>query len=150
MSSRQALIVGINQYTRLNLLSLPATDAEAIAQILEQQGDFRITRLPEAVKGERIVVGQTTQVSVTQLEEELIRLFKPEHNQIPDIGLFYFAGHGVRKQKGLDEGFLATSDTNLDNVWGLSLQWFRRLLQESPIKTQIVWLDCCYSGGLFN
>ena len=150
MTSRNALIVGINQYPHFNPLRLPATDAEAVAQLLEQQGDFRITRFPEAVIDGQVVIGQKTEVTLTQLKKALIQLFKPDSTQIPDIALFYFAGHGVRDNEGLDEGFLATSDTNLSNILGLSLQWLRRLLQESPIKTQIVWLDCCYSGGFLN
>lgn len=150
MTSRAALIVGINQYPQLNSLRLPATDAEAIAGLLEEQGDFRITRIPEVIVNERLQVGQNTQVTVTQLEDALVQLFKPDHRQAPDVALFYFAGHGIRKHKGLDDGYLATSDTNLNNVWGLSLHWLRRLLQESPVKSQIVWLDCCYSGALLD
>ncbi|MDO9214826.1 MAG: caspase family protein [Methylococcales bacterium] len=150
MTSRQALIVGINQYPQLNSLRLPATDAEAIAQLLNTQGEFRITRLPEIVKDGQVMIGGNSQVTTAQLKKALMQLFKPDSVQIPDVALFYFSGHGVRDSDGLDDGYLATSDTNLTNVWGLSLNWLRRLLQESPIKTQIVWLDCCYSGALIN
>jgi hypothetical protein len=148
--SRHALIVGINQYPRLNSLSLPAKDAQAIAQLLETQGEFRITRLAETVINEQITINPNAQISLSQLKKALLQLFKPNSEQIPDVALFYFAGHGVRDNDGLDESFLATSDINLENVWGLSLRWLRDLLQQSPIKTQIVWLDCCYSGGLIN
>ena len=51
--SRDALIVGINnyQYEGLKYLPSPAEDAEAIASILEQHGQFNtIRRLPEAIK----------------------------------------------------------------------------------------------------
>ncbi|NEO34503.1 MAG: hypothetical protein F6K36_29730 [Symploca sp. SIO3C6] len=34
--------------------------------------------------------------------------------------------------------------------WGVSLRWLRRLLQESPVRQQIVWLDCCHSGELLD
>jgi len=148
--SRSALVVGINQYPNLNSLRLPAQDAEAIAQLLEQQGDFRITRLPEIVKDGQVMIGGNSQVTTAQLKKALMQLFKPDSVQIPDVALFYFAGHGVRDSDGLDDGYLATSDTNLTSVWGLSLNWLRQLLQQSPIKTQIVWLDCCYSGALIN
>jgi uncharacterized caspase-like protein len=133
MTSRQALIVGINQYPQLNSLRLPANDAEAIAQLLETQGEFRITRLPEVVKDEQVMIGENSQVTTAQLKKALIQLFKPDSVQIPDVALFYFAGHGVRDSDGLDDGYLATSDTNLTNIWGsLSLNWLRRLLQAPP------------------
>jgi len=49
--SRDALIVGINSYQYLNSLKAPASDAEAIAQMLEQNGDFtKVQRLPEAIQ----------------------------------------------------------------------------------------------------
>jgi hypothetical protein len=32
----------------------------------------------------------------------------------------------------------------------VSLQWLRQILHESPVRQQIIWLDCCHSGELFN
>lgn len=57
----------------------------------------------------------------------------------------------MRKNLGIQEGYLATSEVNPDaGNWGLSLQWLRRLLQESEVRQQIVILDCCYSGEVLN
>ncbi|MEH1997620.1 MAG: pentapeptide repeat-containing protein [Nostoc sp.] len=150
--SRDALVVGINTYDRLKCLNAPAADAEAIAQILQQYGEFRVTRLP-AVKdkeNETIRIGKQTKVSLTQLERAIVQLFKPD-GKPPDTALLYFSGHGLRKNLGIQEGFLATSEVNPDTGnWGLSLQWLRRLLQESEVRQQIVILDCCYSGEVLN
>ncbi|MEH2180631.1 nSTAND1 domain-containing NTPase [Nostoc sp.] len=150
--SRDALVVGINTYDRLKCLNAPATDAEAIAQILQQYGEFRVTRLP-AVKdkeNETIRIGKQTKVSLTQLERAIAQLFKPD-GKPPDTALLYFSGHGLRKNLGIQEGYLATSEVNPDaGNWGLSLQWLRRLLQESEVRQQIVILDCCYSGEVLN
>jgi len=44
--SRDALVIGINEYNNLNHLKKPANDAEAIAQLLETKGGFRVKRLP--------------------------------------------------------------------------------------------------------
>ncbi len=154
--SRDALVVGINLYQQggLQPLRSPANDAEAIAQRLEQYGHFRIWRLPEFLDpfdNNAHRVAQNQIITVTQLEEALVRLFKPEGEHIPETALFYFSGHGLRKNRGIQEGYLATSEVNPDNdQWGLSLQWLRRLLQASPVRQQIVWLDCCYSGELLN
>ena len=48
--SRDALIVGINQYQSLPGLNAPAEDAEAVAGRLQTQGEFRVHRLPEVIK----------------------------------------------------------------------------------------------------
>ncbi|OKH41677.1 hypothetical protein FACHB389_04055 [Nostoc calcicola FACHB-389] len=150
--SRDALVVGINTYDRLKSLNAPANDGEAIAQILQQYGEFQVTRLP-AVKdkeNQTIRIGKQTKVSLTQLEKAIVQLFKPD-GKPPDTALLYFSGHGLRKNVGIQEGFLATSEVNPEaGNWGLSLQWLRRLLQESEVRQQIVILDCCYSGEVLN
>ncbi|MEC4896043.1 MAG: caspase family protein [Oscillatoria sp. PMC 1051.18] len=155
--SRDALVVGINSYSSyssLNPLQAPAEDAEAVARLLEADGDFKVIRFPEAIDKEtkKPYVAKKQQLSLKQLKKALVRLFKPEAGKnIPDTALFYFSGHGIRITEGIAEGFLATSDINPNaGFYGLSLQWLRRLLQESPIKQQIIWLDCCHSGELFN
>lgn len=152
--SRDALVVGINTYSyeRLNNLKAPARDAEAVARLLEKDGNFKVTRLP-AIKdkdNDTIKVGQKSKVSLTKLEEKIVQLFKPE-GKPPDTALLYFSGHGLRKNQGIQEGFLASSDVNPDNGnWGVRLKWLRELLQESEVKQQIIILDCCYSGELLN
>jgi uncharacterized caspase-like protein len=136
--SRDALVVGINTYDRLKSLNAPAADGEAIAQILQQCGEFQVTRLP-AVKdkeNETIRIGKQTKVSLTQLERAIVQLFKLD-GKPPDTALLYFSGHGLRKNLGIQEGYLATSEVNTDTGnWGLSLQWLRRLLQDCTIESK--------------
>ena len=152
--SRDALVIGINTYSyeRLNSLTAPGRDAEAVAKLLEKYGDFKVTRLP-AVKDKQnntIRVGQKTKVTLTQLKQAIVQLFKPD-GKPPDTALLYFSGHGLREELGISEGFLASSDVNPDmGSWGLSLQWLRRLLQESEVRQQIIILDCCYAGEVLN
>lgn len=95
--SRDALVVGINHYRHLSKLTTPAEDAEAIARLLAQQGEFRVWRQPAIVKDEALAVGQKTPVTLSELEDALVKLFLPESQQIPDTALFYFSGHGLRK-----------------------------------------------------
>ena len=151
--SRDALVVGINQYENISTLRSPSEDAETLAQLLVEYGDFKVTRLP-AVKDKQNNahrVGRRSNVSLLQIEDALVKLFKPTGPNVPETAIFFFSGHGLRKERGIQEGFLATSEVNpARNSYGLSLQWLRRLLQESPVQQQIVWLDCCYSGELLN
>ena len=151
--TRAALVVGINTYTHFRALKAPAQDAEAIAQLLQQDGDFKVTRLPEAItkENDRLSprVGETLAVSQGQLERALEQLFCPDSDQVPDTALFYFSGHGLPDSKGFDKGYLVTSETDGDRPrLAISLRWLHWLLSKSPVRRQIVWLDCCHSGGL--
>ena len=149
--SRDALIVGINQYQSLPALGAPAADAEAVAACLQTQGEFRVNRLPEVIRKGRPAVGDRNPVTTQALEESLIQLFKPKGKNIPTTALFYFSGHGLQREAGIQEGYLATSDTNPSNGnFGLSIDWLRRLLQSSPVRQIIVILDCCHSGTFMS
>ncbi|MCT7953245.1 caspase family protein [Ancylothrix sp. C2] len=160
--NRDALVVGINNYpflkdspaSKAKHLKTPANDAEAIAQRLEEYGGFRVRRLPESIQqGQRRISSTTgSLVQADTLEDAIIQLFNPVGESFPQTALLYFIGHGLRKNRGgVTEGFLATSDTDpRKNQWGVSLRWLRELLQKSPVQQQLVWLDCCYSGELFN
>ncbi|MEM9980556.1 MAG: caspase family protein, partial [Cyanobacteria bacterium P01_D01_bin.2] len=152
-----ALVVGINNYEHLpedRQLGAPANDAELIAQRLEAQGFWQVTRLPEAeTKGGRRRVSQQKMLTVRELETAIEDLFYPNtrRNQ-PDAALLYFSGHGLRKtSRRRTEGFLAASDVDPgEDRWGISLKWLRELLQDSEIAAQVVWLDCCHGGELLN
>jgi hypothetical protein len=156
---RQALVVGINRYpfykdshtSPAAHLKTAATDAEAVARILELYGNFEVKRLPS--KSDVSQLDQTGLIRAEELQQAITELFNPQEN-IPNTALLYFAGHGWRNEydNGETEGFLATSDLcpRRKRNYGVSLKWLRELLQNSCVQQQIVWLDCGYSGELFN
>jgi uncharacterized caspase-like protein len=155
-----ALVVGINQYPFLQdtpksqpkHLKTPAGDAEAIAQLLETYGEFRVQRLPVGNINGKLQVDPGKTVKAEELEKAIVNLFQPNSGRTPETALLFFAGHGLRNTTGNQpEGYLATSDTSpRKDKWGVSLQWLRQLLQESGVRQQIIWLDCCHSGELLN
>ncbi|PZV08497.1 MAG: hypothetical protein DCF32_04630 [Leptolyngbya sp.] len=149
--SRDALVVGINTYQHLPVLQAPAHDAESVARCLESFGECRVVRLPEAITHQKPEISQRGGVTTALLEEALIKLFKPAGKTIPQTAIFYYSGHGLQRQAGIQEGYLATSDANpAVGHYGLSLHWLRRLLQESPVRQRVILLDCCNSGEFFN
>ncbi|AFZ01473.1 peptidase C14 caspase catalytic subunit p20 [Calothrix sp. PCC 6303] len=157
---RDALVVGINQYPFLKdtptspakHLTTPAADAEAIAQLLENHGDFRVKRLPESIIEGKLQVDPKKKVTTEELETAIANLFLPNSNNIPTTALLFFAGHGLRRTLDTQkQGFLAVSDTNFSREkWGMSLEDLWDILQKSQVKQQVIWLDCCFSGELLN
>jgi hypothetical protein len=149
--SRDALVVGINTYQHLPGLRAPAQDAESVARCLESFGECRVVRQPEVITQQKPAIGPRGIVTTPMLEEALIKLFKPAGKNIPQTAIFYYSGHGLQRQAGIQEGYLATSDANpAAGHYGLSLHWLRRLLQESPVRQRVILLDCCNSGEFFN
>ncbi|MCT7991090.1 nSTAND1 domain-containing NTPase [Laspinema olomoucense] len=157
---KRALVVGINCYLNSNLgrLNTPANDANAVAQRLHEMGFDEIRGLPSP-RGETglwVDPGRDSKVSKDELENDIDWLFAIEDNSnIPEIALLFFAGHGLRYVKGSkSKGFLATSSANPKEFdsekWGVSLVDFRQILEVSPVTQQIVILDCCHAGEVFN
>jgi len=155
--------VGINKYPFLKdsatgnykHLTTPATDAEAIAQLLETHGNFRVKRFPSSIIDGRLQVDPNPDkpFKTEELEQAILDLFLPETEKTPETALLFFAGHGFRKQlrRNLTQGFLAASDScPSKNLWGLSLRELWEILQQSQVQQQVIWLDCCFSGELLN
>jgi hypothetical protein len=89
-------------------------DAEAIAQLLEKYGNFRVQRLPEVSLGEGkrgVDPNPPPQnlVTVPILEEAIAQLFNPPSKSIPDTAVLFFAGHGITAMLARVTGIFATA-----------------------------------------
>jgi sigma-B regulation protein RsbU (phosphoserine phosphatase) len=144
--ARYALVIGIAKYNSPSLhdLSKTATDAEAIAQILERHGNYRVILINQEVTGLQLA---------HQLEQFLLE--QASHNE----ALIYFTGHGIKGITGADyleqsKVYLAASDCKVikaNSQWtiregGVSLSSLNKLIQKSILGNLIVILDACHSG----
>ncbi len=144
--ARYALVAGIAKYSNplLPLLSKTATDAAAVAEVLKQHGNYRVTLL----NGE---------VTAKQLADALRTLLQEQ--AVKNEALIYFTGHGVTGVTGVDsleqpQGYLAASDCNVTKAseqWivrggGISLNGLNQLIRQSDLSNLVVIFDSCHSG----
>ena len=159
--ARYALVVGISQYcSPLKSLEKTATDAEAVAQVLEEYGDFvEVKRLPSRRNPQtqkREVVAKA--VTGAELGQALQTLLLEQARQ--NEALIYFTGHGiiVSGNLGQPRGYLATSDCEIEadgkqiinQKHGIGFDELNDLISKSDLSSLVVLLDCCHSGDFLE
>ncbi|MEH2225974.1 nSTAND1 domain-containing NTPase [Nostoc sp.] len=156
--ARYALVIGIAEYVSPSLprLSKTTNDAEAIAQLLEQYGDFQsVQRLPQRWNKDKNGYEMAAQkVTGAQLGQDL-RTFLLEQ-AANNEALIYFSGHGftISDNLGQQNGYLASSDCqiefkdneNIEQKYGIPLDSLNDLIQDSQLSSLVMLLDCCHSG----
>ncbi|MEH1903430.1 MAG: caspase family protein [Nostoc sp.] len=156
--ARYALVIGIAEYLSPSLARLSKTtnDAEAIAQLLEQYGDFQsVQRLPQRWNKDKNGYEMAAQkVTGAQLGQDL-RTFLLEQ-AANNEALIYFSGHGftISGNLGQQKGYLASSDCqiefkeneNIEQKYGIPLDSLNDLIRDSQLSSLVVLLDCCHSG----
>ena len=92
--ARYALVVGIAQYENFRNLPQAATDAEAIASLLEQH-HYTVTRLPRTLVGEnQWAIAPDQPLTCAVLSRELKTFFREQATHQETI--LYVAGYGFR------------------------------------------------------
>ncbi|MEM9264633.1 MAG: caspase family protein [Cyanobacteria bacterium P01_F01_bin.13] len=138
---RYALVVGIGEYRHLKNLSKPASDAQAVHDLLTQEGDFQAVRL------------LNEKVTAKKLKDALRQVIL-QQAEVSDL-LLYFTGHGFTEGDEFEQtGFLATYDcevtlegeTVVDSSNGVSLTWLNNLIKKANLSSLAMYLDCCESG----
>lgn len=156
--ARYALVIGITQYQSSKMSRLPkaASDAETLAQVLEQYGGFSVKRLPERWNAEKkcFEISGDRAVTAADVGQELRSLLLERATK--NEALIYFAGHGFTFSDtlGQQKGVLATSDCQvemagnqvIDYKYGISLASLNELIQQSDLSSLVMLLDCCHSG----
>lgn len=155
--ARYALVVGITQYDypyNFPNLTKPASDAEAVARLLEERGGFqKIVRLPEGWNYER----GCSQVAADRLtSEQFVQALRTFLEEV-DGGdaLIYFSGHGfvvadkLNQWENLKKGYLVTSDSQIETiaVHGIPFDSLNTLFRKSNLNSLVLLLDCCHAGS---
>jgi hypothetical protein len=155
--ARYALVIGIPEY-QSPFAPLPKTinDAEAVAQLLEQYGNFQeVKRLPARWnQAKNCYEVEARGVTGTELGQDLRTLLLEQ--AVKSEVLIYFTGHGftVSDYLGQSKGYLATSDCAIEvdgsqiieQRRGIALDSLNHLIRASDLSSLVVLLDCCHGG----
>lgn len=130
-----ALIIGINEYENATKLSKAVNDAQAIAQALSNLR-FNVTTLIDASIDE----------CDTAIEE-----FASSLNNF-EVGVFYFAGHGVEIE---GQNYLLVQNTPADRQsavkrYSINLQDVVSNMHQSKCRTNILIIDACRDNPFPN
>ena len=123
-----ALVIGNAKYLEAGNLKNPANDADDIAAKLEARG-FTVTKKIDA-----------THKEMDRALREFKRALKGE-----EVGLFFFAGHGVQIE---GDNYLAATDTEVSDEIdakhsALSLNRVIETMERAGTSTNIIILDAC-------
>jgi uncharacterized protein YjbI with pentapeptide repeats len=147
--ARYALVIGITQnQAPLQTLEKSAADAQAIAAVLRDFGDFQVELL---LKPE--------ETTYKALETKMLEFLNDR--ALRQKASIYYTGHGFQLKGtfGKKEAFLAPSDcvVELDadgqvvkQQNGLSLAAVNALAAEAELSNLVMLLDCCHSGYLLE
>ncbi|MEB3360159.1 MAG: caspase family protein, partial [Synechococcales bacterium] len=161
--ARYALIIGITEYTgSFKSLETPVHNANAIADILDQHGDFnQVKRLPFRREAGQKDLGKVIRKPL--LNETLVREIQQflQDADGSDV-LIYYSGHGFTRLDQLSqarEGYLAPSDCQVEqNITGqiiaekngISLFGLNNLINRYTFNSLVVILDCCNAGAFLE
>lgn len=134
-TSRIALI-GTSTYSSSSMEDVPVI-ANNLAALQEIFTDPDLGGMPRA--GVPMLLDPGIPAEVDEWLEFVVR-------EAQDLLLVYYAGHG---RVGEDEELyltVGTSDDECIHRTGVPFAWIKRAFLDSPAKTRILVLDCCYSG----
>ncbi len=138
MANKIAILVANDKYenTEFNNLVAPHLDAASLQQILSAPdiGGYDV----------KVLINLPSYQAALQMEQLLAE--RKNDDQL----LFYFSGHGIRDERG--RFFFVFPNTRFKALksTAISSDFVNDLLNESCSKTQILLLDCCFSGAFIK
>lgn len=130
MSTRKALLIGIDHY-RDTPLNGCVSDCMSLYPLLDrhEEGERNFdTKL--------ITSTPNSTISADAIDSQLVELLRERE----DIALFHFSGHGHRENQ---RSYLVAQDGSKIRLTDI----LERINQSQP-RQIVVFLDCCFSGGL--
>lgn len=141
--SREALYVGIDQYLHRPVLRSCASDARAVADLLAENAAGSPVGGPNWTPASHAVLssadGQVVDGAALQrvISRALRKASKGDF-------LFYFAGHGVKTDKGL---LLASFEDDPDGQrCGVYVKDLLEEIEKRSVNSATIILDCCHAG----
>jgi uncharacterized caspase-like protein len=130
-----ALVIGNQNYRRIEPLATPIADATRAAQVLEERYGFAVTLVDDA-----------DDVAMLRALNDLNAVLRPEDNL-----LIYYAGHGTRlRTGGRETGYWLPVNADpppTDTFWVANEQVTGHLAR-LPARRVLVVADSCYAGLL--
>jgi uncharacterized protein len=130
-----ALVIGNQNYRRIEPLQTPINDARRAARVLKEGYGFSVT-----------VVDDGDDVAMLRALNDLNGVLKPEDNL-----LIYYAGHGTRLRAGAQEaGYWLPVNADpppVDTFW-IANEQVTGHLARLPARRVLVVADSCYAGLL--
>jgi len=135
MAAREALIIASAQYSDpvLHKLCAPVSDARSLGEVLSNPaiGNFQVKELIDKPHDE--------------VAFAIDEFFDDRHPD--DLLLLYFSGHGIKDVDG--RLYFATADTRRTRLLSTAVaaSLVNEIMQRSRSRSQLLILDCCYSGA---
>jgi hypothetical protein len=132
----RAILIGTSRYQDPSLPDLPtvANNLIDLANVLTE---------PSGVLSASVCTMLPDPPNVPSLGRQLRRAAA----EASDLLLVYYAGHGLIGSDG-HELYLALHESQLDDplYTALPFDGLRRTIRDSPARTRVLLLDCCFSG----
>ncbi|MFG1654867.1 caspase domain-containing protein [Micromonospora sp. NPDC049275] len=141
-SRSTALLIGTATHSQQALEDLPAVRANVT----------ELARLVTTGPVDLVAVERCTQLLDLPHPGEAGVTIAERCGEAEDLLLVYYAGHGLLDDNG--ELFLALSGTNPRPDWlkytAIPFSWIRDAMRDSPARTRVLILDCCFAGRALN
>jgi caspase domain-containing protein len=133
----RAVLIGTSTFSSPDLAPLPAVNNNLYA-LFQALTDPETGILPER---------NCEIVQSPDSPDSFMQRLRGKANEAEDLLLVYYAGHGLRHEKR-DDLYLSVRQTNPAGLDGSAVEyeWVRDLIADSPARSRLLILDCCYSG----
>ena len=132
----RAILIGVGRYQDPNLPDLPAVANNLIDLANVLTGAYGVLPASKCA-----VISEPR--DVPSLGRQLRRVAE----EALDLLLVYYAGHGLIGSESY-ELYLALQESLYDDPYYTALPFdgIRRAMRDSPARTRVLILDCCFSG----